>query len=363
MRTSHFVFIYINIIFLTAHINEPIHHCNHDISTQPTTTIPLEYDNHPYETASSSSPRRLIDASNASPIRIGVYYDTKTISTSNGLTTTQINYIKQITSAAVRFYSSFIRVIPVTGSISYDPCASYQQSNGHKYCTHYFPTCNQIIIPDEFKSKTSGVLFYCPDETKSTYVFTGGNGITGNDLIIYITYDNTTPSCQNNNVAAHAGACQRDQYGRPIFGALNICSKTISEQKWKTDVLIMTHEIGHILIMSTDSWSEFSDTNGNKIPKNLILDTTDIRGDGKPYIISNKVKETARLHFNCDTLEGAPLEGTISGVHSHWDEHYLQSENLGALLFNSQQYVSIFTFALMGKNAGCKWFTNTCINI
>ena len=58
-------------------------------------------------------------------------------------------------------------------------------------------------------------------------------------------------------------------------------------------------------------------------------------------MISPKVAEVAKDHFNCSTLVGLPLEG--SG--SHWNERLLQSELMVPKLWSSEQYASIFTFA------------------
>ena len=76
-----------------------------------------------------------------------------------------------------------------------------------------------------------------------------------------------------------------------------------------------------------------------------VVDSSDPMGDGNDYIISPKVKEVAQEHFNCSTLSGAPLQGDASS--SHWNALYLQSEINGPIIWNAQQYVSIFTFALM----------------
>ena len=129
------------------------HKCNHDISTQTTkvTKSRINYENHPYsnsiEISANSQQRSLLNipSSQTEPIRISVYYDPVTISTTNGLTPRQINYIKETTSASVNFYESFMSVIPVSGPLTYYGCTAWKSylDDGTIACTEYALTCGE----------------------------------------------------------------------------------------------------------------------------------------------------------------------------------------------------------------------------
>ena len=116
-------------------------------------------------------------------------------------------------------------------------------------------------------------------------------------MILYISNDDTTSSC-NNSALAHAGSCRQDQYGRPVAGTINICNlmiptyppDTTNPEFWKEDVLVMVHEVGHVMIMSSFLWNYFWDPDANAFRNiNEVWDTNDPMGDGKRYIISPKV--------------------------------------------------------------------------
>ena len=81
------------------------------------------------------------------------------------------------------------------------------------------------------------------------------------DTVLYVSYGDFG-SC-NSGAAAYAGACSFDQFGRPVTGQVNICTSMIDGIFWKKDVMIMVHEIGHVLIMSSGLWDQFRDSNGN----------------------------------------------------------------------------------------------------
>ena len=172
-------------------------------------------------------------------------------------------------------------------------------------------------------------------------------GIADTDLIVYVSYDDSTSLCQL-GVSAHAGPCNLDQYGRPYTSQMNICTSFLpssaADESYKRDIHVVTHEFGHIVIFSSFLWANFyNETSGGTIPLGEVYDTNDPMGDGRPYIISPKVKEVAQAHFNCPSLVGAPLED--NGF--HFEDLLLHSENMGPLLQGSESYVSVFFLALM----------------
>ena len=113
---------------------------------------------------------------------------------------------------------------------------------------------------------------------------------------------------------------------------------TRNDEEWERDVIIMTHQMNHVMIFSRSLWELFVDYDISQ-----VLDTNDPMGDGHDYVISPKVAEVAKDHFNCSSLVGLPLDASSS----HWNQRLLQSSAMSAELWSSEQYVSIFTFALM----------------
>eukprot|EP00397_Hematodinium_sp_SG-2012_P006584 GEMP01006618.1.p1 GENE.GEMP01006618.1~~GEMP01006618.1.p1 ORF type:complete len:630 (+),score=104.03 GEMP01006618.1:321-2210(+) len=181
---------------------------------------------------------------------------------------------------------------------------------------------------------------------------------------------------------ASASPLHRDQCGRPTVGQVKICKKSIQElftkpeynqhtmaQRKKYAILILVHEVSHILAFSSDSFQHFRKPNGGAmVPRGpsgaldqiqLTCKKTDdvayvdlakhnivklapyyghdvgqckcaglsarstpaqIQECFKPFIDENaapscvfvlatpKVKAAAREYFGCDSLEGMPLE-------------------------------------------------------
>lgn len=154
-----------------------------------------------------------------------------------------------------------------------------------------------------------------------------------------------------------------------------------TEHFWKQDMVVLLHETTHITIMGPELWDDFRDINGNKIPKDDVV-TPEAEEDGYFYIISPKVTEFARTHFNCDKLIGFPLENTGNGgsAGAHWDEHWAMSALMGSTIWGGLHFFSALTFSMMSdsgwyfvdynyvepyyfaKNTGCDVFTNQCIN-
>ncbi len=151
-------------------------------------------------------------------------------------------------------------------------------------------------------------------------------------------------------------------------------------QFWKQDVVVLLHEITHVVIMVPELWHYFRDINGNAIPHSEIV--SEEQDDGLYYITSPKVRAFAQEHFACDLLIGFPLEDTGSGgsAGSHWDEHYGMSEVMGSTIWGGLQYFSNLTLSLMddsgwyyinykysepfywGKGTGCDFFISQCVD-
>lgn len=73
---------------------------------------------------------------------------------------------------------------------------------------------------------------------------------------------------------------------------------------WKFDVMTVAHELTHVIVMSSVLWQNyFYDSTAGTFQTN-----TESILSSNTYITTDKVKEHARDHFDCDSLVGAPLE-------------------------------------------------------
>eukprot|EP01084_Bolivina_argentea_P253787 426442_1 len=331
----------------------------------------IPYKNHPYAKNTHSSShtqsterRSLLSPNEVSPIRIGAFYDTKTI---NKLPTTEQKYLKQLIGAVADYYRQTVSVVPINDAFYFDrQCAKGSVTNWGTACTSYLqPKCHGMHIPTDHLSEQ-----YQYNHDGIVTILPRGRGIINTDLVLYVSANDNTASCKS-TALAHAGPCTFDQYGRPISGNINLCSKFFSNNDWKQDIGIILHEMTHITIMLKSLWDAFKDYKGNTIPMNKVYDNS------KAQLITSKVRYKAREHFNCHKIYGLPVQPSST---SHWHERYLFSETMTATTFSRQEYFSQFTLALMddsgwyvinyeyaepyhfGRNAGCDFFDGDCIN-
>eukprot|EP01084_Bolivina_argentea_P107895 192864_1 len=372
------------ILFTTLSQSKRQHKCTHNHARENIDLheTHVNYKNHPYDThiTDIKDPhKRRLSTTQPSPLRIRPYYDPNYISVEKGLTIDQINYIKSLISAATRFYSETVSVIPVENNLFiHRKCTSSYPTEFGTNCVKYLKPdqCGMVDIPSDHMDED--LLYFYPDNTTATKL-PAGTGMPDTDLVIYVSYGQTQ-SCGEATLA-WAAPCFQDQYGRPIAGTVNICPYIFEEdQFWKQDVVVLLHEITHVVIMGPELWQHFRDINGNIIPHSNIV--SDTQNDGLIYITSPLVTSFAQSHFGCDILIGFPLENTGSGgsAGSHWDEHYGMSEVMGSTIWGGLHYFSNLTLSIMadsgwyyinykysqpfywGKNAGCDFFISECVD-
>jgi len=371
-----------------AHDRSKVHNCVHDKIQKKHSlrSQAVKYLKHPFEqlnafeSINATLRRQLVEDADYEPIRISPYYDPATISTSNGLTIDEIAHIEHLVSASIRHFESFLRVIPVEDALFVSPCEYSGYSTGD---TFLYSACSSeqvsgmcgsdASIPAEHLMET---WVYDPYTSESTQYNQAGAGINNTDLVIYVTYGDTT-DCGDSTLA-YAVACNQDQYGRPVAGAINFCASAIQEQYWKFDVVTTMHELTHILAMSSGLFPSFYDYENGVFQSDVtVLD------DANYWVVTDKVKEVAIEHFGCSSLIGAPLEnsGGTATAGSHWEGKYLNYEYMDGTIYSAQSYLSKFTLALMedsqwykvdwdyaeaayswGKDAGCDFFTDECID-
>lgn len=185
------------------------------------------------------------------------------------------------------------------------------------------------------------------------------------DLVILPYFNSSMPD----TVLAAAGACiYNSKTSKPYVGLLMINPKINFNIK-NIDLYmkqILLHEITHVLGFTNSLFSK----------KNLME-----KINGLYFITSPKALEKARKHFNCKSLTGIQLEnqGGEGSAGSHWEAKnmlgdYMISTNYAdsvisditlALLEDTGFYqVNYYSGGLFkfGKNKGCGFFNNKCIN-
>jgi leishmanolysin-like peptidase len=237
-----------------------------------------------------------------------------------------------------------------------------------------------------------------------------GPGIEGADFVFYVSA-RQTERCHKGLTVAYAAHCQQESaLDRPIAGHANLCPDSISTKPQELSTLLSTvkHEILHALGFSVSLYAFFRDENGN--PRTPRKPDT-----GKPYLneklqihqwsdstikkfvrekwavkgghikrvvdmmVTPRVKEEARRHFNCSILEGAELEdqGGEGTALTHWEKRILENEAMTgthtqspvfsritlALMEDSGWYKANYSMASplsWGKNMGCDFAMKSC---
>ncbi|XP_037082766.1 LOW QUALITY PROTEIN: leishmanolysin-like peptidase [Pollicipes pollicipes] len=236
-----------------------------------------------------------------------------------------------------------------------------------------------------------------------------GEGLTGADFVFYISALETD-RCHRGMTVAYAAHCQQEAaLDRPIAGHANLCPSSISTKQQELQTLISTvkHEILHALGFSVSLYAFFRDKNGDPLT---------LRGEtGKPQlnpglqarqwseriiktfkrtewvtsegnvtrtiqmVVTPRVVEEVRRHFNCPELEGAELEdqGEEGTALTHWEKRLFENEAMTGTHTQNPVY-SRLTLALMedtgwyqpnyelaqplswGRRLGCQFAMNSC---
>nr|CDJ95402.1 Peptidase M8 domain containing protein [Haemonchus contortus] len=223
-----------------------------------------------------------------------------------------------------------------------------------------------------------------------------GGWLVDTDFVLFVSF---IRDCRNTQLA-YAAHCMSDIVtNRPAAGFMNICpevflrTKANKLERWKS---IIKHELIHALVFSQSLFRNFPGVgkrkpqwNGSVVPiPNVVrrvtrLDWETSRGPVKHdvhMIVTPKVTEEARRHFNCSTLEGAELEnqGVSLAPGNHWEKRVFENELLSSTA--TQVFaLSRLTLALFedsgwyrvnyvqaedmewGKNLGCAFVKKSCL--
>lgn len=239
----------------------------------------------------------------------------------------------------------------------------------------------------------------------------------------------SVPSCSGAYLASST-FCSTDQYDRPVAGMLHLClSRSFFDRKnRKYGQITVLHELGHILGFNSQSVAHFRDRetgepitprdkNGDVIDRRIectgvgeargyatiplpsldILRFSEVRGGQRvARIVTPNVRQVARNHFDCQSLEGAELESytfrTLDRnqtdfvdecISDHWERRLFKADIMNPIVDSvlSSTHISPLTLAYFmdsgwyevnvasaaepdtwGRAAGCNFVNDQCIS-
>ncbi|CAN7983090.1 unnamed protein product [Ixodes hexagonus] len=278
------------------------------------------------------------------------------------------------------------------------------------YCNEYcedVTTCGEVIVPEEHLEPCrvcDRTGRYCQTQPGPR-----GRGIAKADFVFYVS-SMQTERCFKGQTVAYAAHCQQEaSTDRPIAGHANLCPDSISTKPQDMDTLLSTvkHEILHALGFSVSLYAYFRDRNGypltprerngkpsvnkelqthkwsERVMRKVMRSDWKIRGGSISKVswimVTPRVVEEARRHFNCSYLEGAEVEdqGEDGTRLTHWEKRLFENEAMTGTHTQNPVYSRI-TLALMedtgwylpnydqaqplkwGHNLGCDFARKSC---
>uniref|UniRef100_A0A8D8WJ44 Leishmanolysin-like peptidase n=3 Tax=Cacopsylla melanoneura TaxID=428564 RepID=A0A8D8WJ44_9HEMI len=286
----------------------------------------------------------------------------------------------------------------------------YRKGDPHSYCKNSCEPktmCGEVEVPEEHLE----VCRTCNSSGMDCGIVSSdpGPGIEGADFIFYVSAMETE-RCHKGLTVAYAAHCQQEAaLDRPIAGHANLCPESISTKPQELEILLSTvkHEILHALGFSVSLFAFYRDSNGDPLTpredngKPLLNEKLQARQWSEQVIrsvlrpnwtihggvvnktvqvmVTPKVVQEVRRHFNCSTLEGAELEdqGEEGTALTHWEKRVFENEAMTgthtqnpvysrltlALMEDTGWYTSNYSMAqplAWGKNLGCEFVTRSC---
>uniref|UniRef100_A0A8D2IYF1 Leishmanolysin-like peptidase n=1 Tax=Varanus komodoensis TaxID=61221 RepID=A0A8D2IYF1_VARKO len=285
---------------------------------------------------------------------------------------------------AISYLEKTFQVQKPTGTVLLSrQCVTNQylrkKDDPHRYCRGAcaeHTRCGPVIVPEEHLQqcrvcRDNGGLCGPVGEADQ-------EGIRDTDFVLYVSAL-TTERCGQENIIAYAAYCQLEaDMDRPIAGYANLCPNMISTQAQEFVGMLSTvkHEIIHALGFSAGLFAFYRDSDGNPLtaryasglpPFNESLGVYqwsnkvvrkavrlwDVRGNKILHhniflLITPKVIEEARKHFDCPILEGMELEnqGGMGTELNHWEKRLLENEAMTGSHTQNRVFSRI-TLALM----------------
>lgn len=342
-----------------------------------------------------------------------VYQDIQSAGT--GMSSGKVDFLQNtLMPAVVAEWARILMVDRVTGPLyaarrcnsryNADKCAEYDDTT---YCGA--SSGDDVIIP--FPASYFGAhKFYSSSNDAVGTTLAAGAGVSDADFVIFVTARHVVGQCiaqgAIGGTLAYALTCQRDQLDRPTFGRVNFCPYAIadSESERADDYAglfaLAMHEIAHALGFSSDSWPRFRRWDESRTPWNTRgiwnepNSTTSFTCGGTSYsnvavpdtgvvayigergmsqctaaqsgvdtsncvhkFVGERVRQAAREHFGCDTLNGAELENHLttpcSFQGSHWEQRIFNTELMGSFTMHTS-LLSAVTLAMFEESGWYK---------
>ncbi|XP_029461150.1 leishmanolysin-like peptidase [Rhinatrema bivittatum] len=345
-------------------------------------------------------------------LRVKIVYDT---SVENLLPEKRKLVKNKLFPQAVSYLQKTFQVRKPTGPILLSrQCATDQylrrRGDPHRYCTEdcaQYTRCGPVTVPEEHLQQC--MICSVNNRYCGPYGLPDREGIQDADFVLYVSAQ-TTERCGQENIVAYAAYCQLEaEMDRPIAGYANLCPNMISTQVHEFVGMLSTvkHEILHALGFSAGLFAFYYDDNGNPWtarhatglpPFNLSLGlyqwsnkvvrkavrSWDVRGTRVLQhdvflLVTPRVVEETRKHFNCQALEGMELEnqGGLGTELNHWEKRLLENEAMTGSHTQNRVFSRI-TLALMedtgwyranysmaekldwGRNKGCDFAMKSC---
>ncbi|KAG8524450.1 Leishmanolysin-like peptidase [Galemys pyrenaicus] len=293
-------------------------------------------------------------------------------------------------------------------------CATNQylrkENDPHRYCTGEcaeHTKCGPVIVPEEHLQPCRvcrGGKWPCPAVGVQDQ-----EGIRDADFVLYVGAL-ATERCSHENIISYAAYCQQEaKMDRPIAGYANLCPNMISTQPQEFIGMLSTvkHEIIHALGFSAGLFAFYHDKDGNPLTSRFADGLPPFNNSLGLYqwsdkvvrkverlwnvrnnkivphtvylLVTPRVVDEARKHFNCPILEGMELEnqGGMGTELNHWEKRLLENEAMTGS-HTQNRVLSRITLALMedtgwykanysmaekldwGRGLGCDFVRKSC---
>ena len=175
------------------------------------------------------------------------------------------------------------------------------------------------------------------------------SGVENADFLLYVSN-----KAMDATTLGYALSCQRDQFGRPIAGMINLTPTHVTAStdvtspsfiaQWEKEFMVSLHELGHALGFSSSSFAHFVDAGGNPLAADDVVRRVTERGESVQKLITPLISARAQDHFACHApttvggINGVELEsqGSEGTAGSHLESRiYMDELMTGAIQENT----------------------------
>uniref|UniRef100_A0A7I5EBF1 Leishmanolysin-like peptidase n=1 Tax=Haemonchus contortus TaxID=6289 RepID=A0A7I5EBF1_HAECO len=326
-------------------------------------------------------------------IRIKVEYDASV----DQLNEEKRELLEDFITAARHYFESTIKVQRLQFLQLYQTCIGKNGEPAHVEPTcpgHCEKSCFYAVAPQNASYYVCCPCAYMDEQCKSKQG-SCGDYLNDADFVLFVSV--LERGCTG-DMLAYASHCGLDPFTyRPTAGLVDFCPAVLKRMKSIEFLYGMTtvkHELTHAFVFAMELYEYFPgagrpqwDGKVQLIPnvaeRFTRVDWDTSKGPMKHdvYMITTpKVREEARRHFNCTTLEGAEVEnqGHPGTIFSHWEKRVFEDEIMSgsysqvaamsrvtlALFEDSGWYKVNYDKAediMWGRDFGCTFATKSCL--